>query len=127
MLSRAARQVSQKAKAAPIAQLLRLQHADAAEPDVMGGPSEEFRETCRDFAARTIAPWAAEVDSSNAFPRQVDLWQEIGAFGLHGRPLVRRPIVMNGLSECPGRQPCEIAWHSAFRPSGYCPHVPSTC
>lgn len=84
MLSRAARQVSQKAKAAPIAQLLRLQHADAAEPDVMGGPSEEFRETCRDFAARTIAPWAAEVDSSNAFPRQVDLWQEIGAFGLHG-------------------------------------------
>jgi len=41
-----------------------------------------LRETVRSFAADKIAPRAAEIDRSNAFPR--DLWTELGALGLLG-------------------------------------------
>ena len=41
-----------------------------------------LRDSVRDFAAKEIAPRAAEIDRTNQFPR--DLWPKIGALGLHG-------------------------------------------
>jgi isovaleryl-CoA dehydrogenase len=41
-----------------------------------------IRDTTARFAADRIAPRAAEIDTSNSFPR--DLWPEMGALGLHG-------------------------------------------
>lgn len=38
----------------------------------------------REFAAKMIAPHAEEVDRTNNFPTSVDLWREMGSFGLLG-------------------------------------------
>ena len=43
---------------------------------------EEIRQQVRRFAAEQIAPRAAEIESSNEFPR--DLWPALGAQGLLG-------------------------------------------
>ncbi|PCJ85059.1 MAG: acyl-CoA dehydrogenase [Hyphomicrobiales bacterium] len=43
---------------------------------------EALREMVRRFAQDEIAPRAAEIDTSNEFPS--DLWQKMGALGLHG-------------------------------------------
>ena len=43
---------------------------------------EEFRALVRRIAEERIAPRAAEIDRSNAFPR--DLWPELGKLGVHG-------------------------------------------
>ncbi len=48
----------------------------------LGETADAIRETTARFAADKIAPIAAEVDASNAFPRQ--LWPEMGELGLHG-------------------------------------------
>jgi isovaleryl-CoA dehydrogenase len=48
----------------------------------LGDDIDLLRDTVRDFAADRIAPRAAEIDSSNQFPR--DLWPELGQLGLHG-------------------------------------------
>ncbi len=48
----------------------------------LGETAEAIRETTARFAADRIAPLAAEIDLSNAFPRH--LWPEMGALGLHG-------------------------------------------
>lgn len=60
----------------------RLQHADAYE--ACGEALQEFRNTVKDFAQRTVAPHAAEIDRLNSFPKSANLWKEIGDFGLHG-------------------------------------------
>lgn len=66
--------------AAAVAQ--RFQHDDAYES--CGDALQEFRDNVREFAQRTIAPHAAEVDRQNTFPTSTDLWKDIGEFGLHG-------------------------------------------
>jgi isovaleryl-CoA dehydrogenase len=48
----------------------------------LGETLDMLRETVRDFAAREIAPRAAEIDRSNEFPR--DLWPRLGELGLLG-------------------------------------------
>src|SRR3954466_13302379 len=48
----------------------------------LGETADMLRESVRSFAVARIAPRAAEIDSSNAFPR--DLWPELGKLGVHG-------------------------------------------
>jgi len=48
----------------------------------LGGEVEMLRESVRAFAAAEIAPRAAEIDRSNAFP--MDLWRKMGALGILG-------------------------------------------
>src|SRR6516162_491290 len=48
----------------------------------LGSDIEMLRDTVRDFAQVKITPRAAEIDSSNSFPR--DLWPQLGALGLLG-------------------------------------------
>ena len=48
----------------------------------LGENADAIRETTARFAADVIAPMAAEIDASNAFPRE--LWPQMGALGLHG-------------------------------------------
>ena len=47
-----------------------------------GETIEMLRATVRGFAAKEIAPRAAQIDASNQFP--ADLWQKLGALGLLG-------------------------------------------
>ncbi|MDJ0920463.1 MAG: isovaleryl-CoA dehydrogenase [Henriciella sp.] len=49
---------------------------------LLGETADMIRETCMRFAADKIAPIASEIDSSNAFPRE--LWPQMGELGLHG-------------------------------------------
>ncbi|MBJ7533681.1 isovaleryl-CoA dehydrogenase [Rhodomicrobium vannielii ATCC 17100] len=48
----------------------------------LGEEADMLRDSVRAFADDNIAPRAAEIDRSNAFPR--DLWEPMGALGLHG-------------------------------------------
>jgi isovaleryl-CoA dehydrogenase len=48
----------------------------------LGETADQLRASVRAFTADEIAPIAAEIDKSNAFPRQ--LWPKLGALGLHG-------------------------------------------
>jgi hypothetical protein len=43
---------------------------------------QEFRESVREFAQAAIAPHAEAVDKANSFPTGVNLWREMGDFGL---------------------------------------------
>jgi isovaleryl-CoA dehydrogenase len=47
-----------------------------------GAEIDQLRDTVRAFADDEIAPLAAEIDKTDAFPRQ--LWPKMGALGLHG-------------------------------------------
>ena len=48
----------------------------------LGDAPDMIRDTVQAFVREKIAPIAAEIDRSNAFPRQ--LWPQMGALGLHG-------------------------------------------
>ena len=48
----------------------------------LGSEIDQLRETVRAFADDEIAPLAAEIDRTDAFPR--GLWPKMGALGLHG-------------------------------------------
>src|SRR5712671_890385 len=58
----------------------------------LGETADMLRESVRSFAAARITPRAAEIDRSNAFPR--DLWPELGKLGVHG---VTVPEAFGGL------------------------------
>ena len=51
----------------------------------LGDTADMMRDTVRSFAADEVSPRAAEIDSTDIFPR--DLWPKIGALGLHGQSL----------------------------------------
>jgi isovaleryl-CoA dehydrogenase len=48
----------------------------------LGGDIDMLRDTVRGFAQAKIAPFAAEIDRANSFPRE--LWPQLGALGLLG-------------------------------------------
>ncbi len=48
----------------------------------LGETADQLRDTVRAFASDEIAPLAAEIDTTNIFPRH--LWPKMGALGLHG-------------------------------------------
>jgi len=48
----------------------------------LGETADMLRETVHRFASEKIAPFAADYDATNEFPRH--LWPEMGALGLHG-------------------------------------------
>ncbi|MBN8284444.1 acyl-CoA dehydrogenase family protein, partial [Zoogloea sp.] len=48
----------------------------------LGETIEALRDTIQAFAAKEIAPRAAEIDRVNEFP--ADLWKKLGDLGLHG-------------------------------------------
>jgi isovaleryl-CoA dehydrogenase len=48
----------------------------------LGETADAIRDTTARFAADKIAPLAAEIDRTNAFPRE--LWPQMGELGLHG-------------------------------------------
>jgi len=48
----------------------------------LGETANMLRETVRRFASEQIAPFAADIDETNKFPRH--LWPQMGALGLHG-------------------------------------------
>ncbi|KAL8170221.1 hypothetical protein V2J09_022025 [Rumex salicifolius] len=44
----------------------------------------QFKESVSHFAQENIAPHAAEIDRTNYFPKEVNLWKLMGDFNLHG-------------------------------------------
>src|SRR5262245_53537703 len=48
----------------------------------LGETADILRNSVSQFAAQEIAPYAAEIDKTNQFPR--DLWTKLGAMGLLG-------------------------------------------
>lgn len=44
----------------------------------------QFKESVRKFAQENIAPYAAQIDHQNTFPKDVNLWKKMGEFDLHG-------------------------------------------
>jgi hypothetical protein len=59
--------------------------AQPAEVDPSYAAAQEFRENVAEFARKVIAPHAEHVDRNNDFPTSVNLWREMGDFGLLGR------------------------------------------
>ena len=60
-----------------------MPHATAPSMDFgLGETVDAIRETTARFAADKIAPLAAPIDETNAFPRE--LWPPMGELGLHG-------------------------------------------
>ena len=60
--------------------------SSAAEPATASeDTAREFRENVREFAQKIIAPHAEHVDKTNDFPPNVNLWREMGDFGLLGQ------------------------------------------
>ena len=59
-----------------------LSNTAAALDFGLGETADAIRETTARFAADRIAPLAAQIDETNAFPRE--LWPEMGELGLHG-------------------------------------------
>lgn len=74
----------------PLASSVRHMSFEAAGDD----PLLEFRENVGQFAQSVIAPHAEEVDKTNNFPTSVNLWKEMGDFGLLGGHAKQQEWVM---------------------------------
>ena len=80
----------------PASCALRCQHTESET--VANDSYEEFRENIREFASRSIAPHAAEIDRNNAFPASINLWTAMGDFGLHG--MAGQASIVLGAASC---------------------------
>jgi len=68
----------------PLNSLCRTLVQNAIDPGADAEGVEEFRENVRTFAERFIAPHAVNIDRTNSFPKEINLWTALGDFGLHG-------------------------------------------
>jgi isovaleryl-CoA dehydrogenase len=59
-----------------------MSHTRPSMDFALGETADTIRDTTAKFSSARIAPLAAEIDITNAFPRT--LWPEMGALGLHG-------------------------------------------
>jgi len=66
----------------------------------LGEDIDALRDTVRRFAMDEIAPRAADIDRDNEFP--MDLWQKMGALGLHGITVPEKHggVAMGYLAHC---------------------------
>ncbi|KAG2427925.1 hypothetical protein HXX76_011912 [Chlamydomonas incerta] len=72
---------------APLALALRRLLSSAPESsqsESSVGALKEFRAQVQGFAQQAIAPHAEAIDRANDFPTSVNLWKELGSFGLLG-------------------------------------------
>lgn len=84
MLARCSRVRGSLAQRACLLSICRGQHAEAAHASGHDETADSFRESVHEFAQKQIAPRAAEIDRTNMFPKDVNLWTAMGDFGLHG-------------------------------------------
>lgn len=71
----------------PLAVALRRLFSSAPEvsqAESSAGALKEFRAQVQEFAQQAIAPHAEAIDRENDFPTSVNLWKELGSFGLLG-------------------------------------------
>lgn len=87
MLARCLRVRGSLAQRAFLLSFCRGQHAEAAHASGHDDMADAFRESVYEFAQKQIAPRAAEIDRTNTFPKDVNLWTAMGEFGLHGTVL----------------------------------------
>ncbi|KAJ0979339.1 hypothetical protein J5N97_014813 [Dioscorea zingiberensis] len=62
----------------------RLRRACFSTSLLFDDTQKQFKDSVSQFAQETIAPHAAEVDRTNYFPKDVNLWKLMGDFNLHG-------------------------------------------
>src|SRR3546814_19424939 len=67
--------------------IMRGRRMDQSLDFALGENADMIRETTARFAADRIAPWAAQIDAEDWFPR--DLGPEMGQLGLHGFTVVQ--------------------------------------
>ncbi len=79
---------SRAAASVPLALALRRLLSSAPEASQAessaGQALKEFRAQVQEFAQQAIAPHAEAIDRENDFPKSVNLWTELGSFGLLG-------------------------------------------
>src|SRR6185437_227941 len=80
-MAEAAARIAQPRAGNPASRGSRMSAVSSLDYD-LGNEITMLRETVHDFAEDEIAPRAAEIDKSDAFPR--DLWPKMGALGLLG-------------------------------------------
>ncbi|KAH7281302.1 hypothetical protein KP509_36G039900 [Ceratopteris richardii] len=60
------------------------QHSKFSTSSLLDNTLTQFKESVYQFAKENIAPHAATIDSTNSFPKGVNLWRLMGDFHLHG-------------------------------------------
>lgn len=56
---------------------------------------KEFRNTIEDFARDFIQPYADQIDKDNEFPKDINLWEKMGDFGLHGKKHITTSLLIS--------------------------------
>ncbi|EFJ48945.1 hypothetical protein VOLCADRAFT_59964 [Volvox carteri f. nagariensis] len=68
--------------------------ASPSEESGKGAQLRDFRAQVQQFAQQAVAPHAEAIDRDNNFPSSVNLWREMGTFGLLG---ITAPVEYGGL------------------------------